>query len=136
MLTKHIKHIIKSEILCDSYFTNIDRTDIEHFKQGLIKIEDISVESDIVEIEKIFMKTLSDIKEKNAEMTCAKILFVLKFSEQTILTMDDLSFIDEAMDDKDGGLECIWGMSVDNEIPQGQIKLIVLFGFKKLNDFN
>lgn len=136
MLTKHIKHIIKSEILCDSYFTNIDRTDIEHFKQGLIKIEGISVESDIVEIEKIFVKTLSDIKEKNAEMKCAKILFVLKFSEQTILTMDDLSFIDEAMDNEDGSLECIWGMSVDNEIPQGQIKLIVLFGFKKLNDFN
>lgn len=120
---------IEHELLNTQGFINIDQHDVDHFKRGLMKIEGVSVECDIAEIETTFMKTLSEVKAKNAEMQCVKILFVIKFSEQVVLTMDELAFINEAIDRED--VEWIWGMSVDNEIPKDKLKIIALCGFKE-----
>lgn len=123
---------IEYDLLNTQGFTNIDQSDIEHFKRDIEKIENASLECPLVEIETTFVQALLDMKKRNSEMQCVKILFLLKFSEQTVLKMDDMSFIDEVVDRGGEDLDCVWGMAVDNGIPQGLVKIIVLCGFNNI----
>ena len=124
---------IEYDLLNTQGFTNIDQSDIEHFKRDIEKIESASLECPLVEIETTFVQALLDMKKRNSEMQCVKILFLLKFSEQTVLKMDDMSFIDEVMNRGGEELECVWGMAVDNGIPQGLVKIMVLCGFNNID---
>lgn len=124
---------IESELLNTQGFINIDQRDIEHLKRDVEKIESASLECPLAAIETAFVQVLLDMKKRNPEMQCMRILFVLKFSEQTVLKMDDMSFIDEVMNRGGEELECVWGMAVDNGIPQGLVKIMVLCGFNNID---
>lgn len=126
MLGKDIMRVIECEILDNSDFVNIDKYDIEQFKRNIDKVELELIECRAENIATMFKNTLSKVISERVEYKLSKLLFVIKTSEGTIITMNDLSFISE-IEECDGGI--IWGMSIDRRLPQDKVKIIILCGF-------
>lgn len=126
MLGKDIMRVIECEILDNSDFVNIDKYDIEQFKRNIDKVELELIECRAENIATMFKNTLSKVISERVEYKLSKLLFVIKTSEGTLITMNDLSFISE-IEECDGGI--IWGMSIDRRLPQDKVKIIILCGF-------
>ena len=126
MLGKDIMRVIECEILDNSDFVNIDKYDIEQFKRNIDKVELELIECRAENIATMFKNTLSKVISERVEYKLSKLLFVIKTSEGTLITMNDLSFISE-IEECDGGI--IWGMSIDRRLQQDKVKIIILCGF-------
>lgn len=127
MLGKDIMRVIECEILDNSDFVNIDKSDIEQFKRNIDKVKLELIECKADDIATMFKNTLSKVISGKVEYKLSKLLFVIKTSEGTLITMNDLSFISE-IEECDGGI--VWGMSIDRRLPQDKVKIIILCGFK------
>lgn len=127
MLGKDIMRVIECEILDNSDFVNIDKSDIEQFKRNIDKVKLELIECKADNIATMFKNTLSKVISGKVEYKLSKLLFVIKTSEGTLITMNDLSFISE-IEECDGGI--VWGMSIDRRLPQDKVKIIILCGFK------
>ena len=126
MLGKDIMRVIECEILDNSDFVNIDKSDIEQFKRNIDKVKLELIECRVDDIATMFKNTLSKVISERVEYKLSKLLFVIKTSEETLITMNDLSFISES-EECDGGI--VWGMSIDRRLPQDKVKIIILCGF-------
>ena len=126
MLGKDIMRVIECEILDNSDFVNIDKSDIEQFKRNIDKVKLELIECRVDDIATMFKNTLSKVISERVEYKLSKLLFVIKTSEETLITMNDLSFISE-IEECDGGI--VWGMSIDRRLPQDKVKIIILCGF-------
>ena len=126
MLGKDIMRVIECEILDNSDFVNIDKYDIEQFKRNIDKVKLELIECRAENIATMFKNTLSKVISERVEYKLSKLLFVIKTSEGTLITMNDLSFISE-IEECDGGI--VWGMSIDSRLPQDKVKIIILCGF-------
>lgn len=126
MLGKGIMRVIECEILDNSDFVNIDKSDIEQFKRNIDKVKLELIECRAEDIATMFKNTLSKVISERVEYKLSKLLFVIKTSEGTLITMNDLSFISE-IEECDGGI--VWGMSIDRRLPQDKVKIIILCGF-------
>lgn len=126
MLGKDIMRVIECEILDNSDFVNIDKYDIEQFKRNIDKVKLELIECRAENIATMFKNTLSKVISERVEYKLSKLLFVIKTSEGTLITMNDLSFISE-IEECDGGI--VWGMSIDRRLPQDKVKIIILCGF-------
>lgn len=126
MFSERIKNIVDSEIIQNSDFVNIDKYDIEQFKRNIDKMELELIECRAENIATMFKNTLSKVISERVEYKLSKLLFVIKTSEGTLITMNDLSFISE-IEQCDGGI--VWGMSIDRRLPQDKVKIIILCGF-------
>lgn len=126
MLGKDIMRVIECEILDNSDFVNIDKSDIEQFKRNIDKVKLELIECRADDIATMFKNTLSKVISERVEYKLSKLLFVIKTSEETLITMNDLSFISE-IEECDGGI--VWGMSIDRRLPQDKVKIIILCGF-------
>ena len=126
MLGKDIMRVIECEILDNSDFVNIDKSDIEQFKRNIDKVKLELIECRADDIATMFKNTLSKVISERVEYKLSKLLFVIKTSEGTLITMNDLSFISE-IEECDGGI--VWGMSIDRRLPQDKVKIIILCGF-------
>lgn len=118
--------VIECEILDNSDFVNIDKSDIEQFKRNIDKVKLELIECRVDDIATMFKNTLSKVISERVEYKLSKLLFVIKTSEETLITMNDLSFISE-IEECDGGI--VWGMSIDRRLPQDKVKIIILCGF-------
>ena len=121
MLGKDIMRVIECEILDNSDFVNIDKSDIEQFKRNIDKVKLELIECRAEDIATMFKNTLSKVISERVEYKLSKLLFVIKTSEGTLITMNDLSFISE-IEECDGGI--VWGMSIDRRLPQDKVKII------------
>lgn len=130
MLGKDIMRVIECEILDNSDFVNIDKSDIEQFKRNIDKVKLELIECRADDIATMFKNTLSKVISERVEYKLSKLLFVIKTSEETLITMNDLSFISE-IEECDGGI--VWGMSIDRRLPQDKVKIIILCGFIYIN---
>lgn len=126
MLGKDIMRVIECEILDNSDFVNIDKSDIEQFKRNVDKVKLELIECKAEDIATKFKNSLSKVISERDEYKLSKLLFVIKTSEGTLITMNDLSFISE-IEECDGGI--VWGMSIDRRLPQDKVKIIILCGF-------
>lgn len=126
MFSERIKNIVDSEIIQNSDFVNIDKSDIEQFKRNVDKVELELIECRTEDIALMFKNTLSKIIAESVEYKLSKLLFVIKTSKESLITMNDLSFITE-IEECDGGI--VWGMSIDRRLPQNKVKIIILCGF-------
>ena len=126
MFSERIKNIVDSEIIQNSDFVNIDKSDIEQFKRNVDKVELELIECRTEDIALMFKNTLSKIIAESVKYKLSKLLFVIKTSKESLITMNDLSFITE-IEECDGGI--VWGMSIDRRLPQNKVKIIILCGF-------
>lgn len=126
MFSERIKNIVDSEIIQNSDFVNIDKYDIEQFKRNIDKVELELIECRVEDIATMFKNALSKLIAEIVGYKLSKLLFVIKTSEESLITMNDLSFITE-IEECDGGI--VWGMSIDRRLPQNKVKIIILCGF-------
>lgn len=130
MFSEQIKKLIDSEIIQNSDFVNIDKSDIECFAMGINKIELRIIDCAIDNIAKNFRDALREVKNENTDYELSKLLFLVNLSNQSAIAMKEFLFVEDLLGDYGDNIECIWGVSVDKRMSIETFRLIILYGFK------
>ena len=125
-IKKYIEEIIET-----SGFINIDNHDVDNFLQNLEIVDAIKVHGRSNSVEELLADALKTLQEKNSPHKCIKILFSIKSSNIGEITMDDMNKISEVLSQCDEEISVVWGLSTNDKLNQGEIELIILWGFDK-----
>ena len=125
--------ILLSEINKDNGFTNLCQSDVKYLTNEVDVVDAIKItEISPIEVGKVISKTIEALREKNSNKIISKILFAIKTTESCKLNAVHVSDIHEMLDLLDEDIQCIWGISTNNNLIGGSLEIIVAIGFKNI----
>ena len=131
MVMKEIEVLSEQEILKASGLIDIDRTDVDRLKVEADKLAAWQEEGEFSQVCELFENVLGKMEEENAGLTCLKCLVLIKVSEEEDLTLEQMSIIRQMFGKVGDGFDCLWGVASDKGVRKGNVKIVVLCGFKR-----
>lgn len=132
MLNENLEKLINSDIFLKTDFVNIDKSDVEFFINNVDRVELRIIECRTEELVEKFRAILQDVKNGNLKYDFSALLFIVNFSEQISIKIEDFLFIDDLLDVCGDNVDCVWGMSVNKRLSSEILSLKVLFGFNSI----
>lgn len=127
MITKDAENLL-AEIPNSQGFINIDTDDVEAFKARAELIDAEKVSGRCEEIGVVLNDAISSIRQRNAQMHIARLLFVIRTSKQNDL-MNHISDVHDVVGMLGEGICCQWGIATFDEMEVNQFELILAVGF-------
>lgn len=117
-----------AEIVNSQGFINIDKKDVDNFKNNGTEIDAQKASGKIEEIGVILDNTISSIIVRNDSKQIKRLLFVVRLPQDNCF-MDKINDIHDIIDKLGEELECKWGISTMENLQSDQFELIVVIGF-------
>lgn len=132
MLSENLENFINSDLFPKTDFVNIDKSDVEFFINNVDMVDLRTIECSIEEVVEKFRVILQEVKNDNLKYDFSALLFIVNFSDQINIKIEDFLFVDNLLDVCGDSVDCIWGMSENKQLCSGFIGLKILFGFNSI----
>ena len=125
--------VLLSEINENNGFTNLCQSDVKYLTFEIDVVDAIKITGvNPIEAGKVISKSIEALRDKNNDKTISKILFAIKTTENCKLNAEFITEIHEILDLLDEDIQCIWGISTNNNLIEGPLEIIVAIGFKNI----
>lgn len=129
MTATELEIVIQEEILSSQGFVNIDKSDVDMLQSHSDFIDGHIAVSETKSIEKKLTDEINGLIDRHRESCPNGALLVFKVNNPSDLLMEDMGRISNALSNYDS-LDIVWGISSDNTIHSGSVKLIILIGYR------
>lgn len=121
-----------AEIIYTTGIINIDKNNIDRFREMFASIDATKVSGKNYEIGTLLERAIKTVKANNGDNPFSGLLFAIMIPKGEGLPIEHITSINDVLEQVDNTVECVWGIAERTELKGDNLEMIVVLGFDKI----